>query len=97
LELLIATCFGAKIDSFTMLLYRREVRDLRKWLFGAVGSRVVPTNEFGRRCAGKMRFDLPGGWCLRLFYLAPPPQWTFKASRVLAEFLAPRSARRAAA
>jgi hypothetical protein len=90
LDRLITTGFAASLGPFILRLVRRQARDLRKGLFGPFGSREVPTDVFGRRCAGVMTFDLPRGWLLRLSYAAPPPAWEFIASDVLAEFLPPR-------
>jgi hypothetical protein len=97
LEYLITSGFTRSPGMFLLPMLRREARDLRKWFFGPIGSREVPTDQFGRRCAGVMTFDLPRGWGLSLLYGAPPPKWTFKAGKVHAVFSPPRGARRAAA
>src|ERR1700719_2107904 len=73
LELLLASSYDPNTGYFKLSLWRREARDLRKGLFGAKGSRVVP--EFSRdldEYDGVMEFDLPNGWRLRLTYERPP-------------------------
>jgi hypothetical protein len=78
---------------FKLSLWRREARDLRKGLFGAKGSRVVP--KFSGDLYdydGVMEFNLPNGWRLRLTYDPPPSR--FNAGNVEAEFLPPSTRRR---
>src|ERR1700730_13945421 len=82
--------YDPTIGYFTLSLWRREARDLRKGLFGAKGSRVVP--EFSGDLDdydGVMEFSLPNGWRLRLTY-GPPPSRT-KAGNVEAEVIPPRA------
>jgi hypothetical protein len=80
--------FDPEIGPFKLLMQRRHARDLRKWLFGPKGSRIVP--EFNGNVAhfdGEMEFALPNGWRLRLCYGAPA--YEIQASYVDAEFIPP--------
>jgi hypothetical protein len=93
LDRLLASTYDPGIDGFKLPLWRREARDLRKGLFGAKGSRVVP--EFSRdldEYDGVMDFDLPNGWRLRLTYERPPSK--IRAGNVEAEFIPPRTRRK---
>jgi hypothetical protein len=88
LDRLLAT-YDPEIGYFSLSMKRRNARDLRKGLFGAEGSMVVPDfaghlDEYD----GVMEFDLPKGWLLRLTYQLPPSR--IKAGNVDAEFIPPK-------
>jgi hypothetical protein len=81
--------YDPAIGPFTLPLWRREARDLRKGFFGPKGSRKVP--EFSGDLDdydGVMEFHLPRGWRLRLTYDPPPAR--IRAGNVVAEFIPPR-------
>ena len=83
LDWLLASNFDPGVGYFTLSLWRREARDLRKGLFGPKGLRKnVPKGE------GVRRFDLPNGWTLCLRYDAPPEDWD-EPGDVIAEFFPP--------
>jgi hypothetical protein len=82
LDWLLASNFDPGVGYFTLSLWRREARDLRKGLFGPKGLRDVPKGE------GVRRFDLPNGWTLCLKYDDPPEDWDEPAD-VIAEFIPP--------
>jgi len=63
-------------------MMRRNVRDLRKGLFGPKRSSDVPKGK------GVQTFLLPYGWTLRLRYDASPDGRS-KPSDVVAEFIPP--------
>jgi hypothetical protein len=93
LDRLLASSYDPNTGYFKLSLWRREARDLRKGLFGAKGSRVIP--EFSRdldEYDGVMEFDLPNGWRLRLTYERPPSK--IRAGNVEAEFIPPRTRRK---
>ena len=73
--------FDPAIGPFRMEMFRRNARDLRKWLQGPEAVRDVPLG------AGLRIIELPRGWELRLGYLMPPnpPQ----PGKVIAVFVPP--------
>jgi hypothetical protein len=83
LDQLLNSYFDPKIRSLKLSLWRRQVRDLRKGLFGLKGLRDVPGGS-----GGVMEFDLPNGWTLLLTY--PKKAYGSKASDVDAEFIPPK-------
>jgi hypothetical protein len=88
LDRLLASTYDPGIGKFKLSLWRREARDLRKGIFGAKGSKVVPKfsgdpDEYD----GVMEFDLPNGWRLRLTYERPARK--IRAGNVEAEFIPP--------
>lgn len=93
LDRLLASNYDPTLDRFTLTLRRCEARDLRKGIFGPKGSRIVPKfsgdlNTYN----GKMEFDLPHGWHLRLTY--GPPLYNREAGEVDADFIPPRARQR---
>jgi hypothetical protein len=79
LEELLRT-FDPAIGPFRMEMFRRNARDLRKWLEGPQAVRDAPG-------AGLRIIELPRGWELRLGYLTPPNP--FQAGKVIAVFVPP--------
>jgi hypothetical protein len=65
LEELLST-FDPAIGPFQLEMFRRNARDLRKWLCGPEAIGDVP------RGTGLRGIILPRGWELLLFYRAPP-------------------------
>jgi hypothetical protein len=63
LDRLIAEHFDPSVGPFAVERYRRHARDLRRALFGPVGSRDVPDHK-----GGMLEWRLPQGWTLRLTY-----------------------------
>ena len=81
--------FDPEIGPFELSMERRHARDLRIWLFGPTGSRVVPKRRYLEDYDGRMEFDLPNGWLLRFDYAPPAPAYVIRASEVDAEFIPP--------
>jgi hypothetical protein len=82
--------YDPEIGYFELTMWRRQARDLRKWLFGPKGSRIVPEFDGNlNHYDAVMEFDLPRGWTLRLTYGAP--SWEIEAGEVDAEFIPPIS------
>jgi len=80
--------YDPEIGRFKLEMKRRHARALRKGVFGPKGLRQVPDRD-----GGKMEFDLPNGWTLRLTYYAAG-RYNFekrrgKAGDVDAEFIPP--------
>ena len=78
LDRLLASNYDPENGYFKVRMFRRNARDLRKGVFGPVGSRDVPKGR------GERRFRLPNNWTLRLTYYEAP--W---AGEVDAEFIPP--------
>jgi hypothetical protein len=89
LEKLLASDFDPDLPYFWLEIQRRHARDLRKELFGPVGSRVAPD-----RYGGQMNFRLPNGWRLRLTYYEQEYDYETRhlaAGDVDAEFIPPKN------
>ena len=78
LDRLLASNYHPEFGYLKLRMFRRNARDLRKGLFGPVGSRDAPKSH------GERRFRLPNDWTLRLTYYEAP--W---AGEVDAEFIPP--------